>query len=144
MACSFCPYPLKEDKKSKLAFDEIKKIINQIDPNDKEFKYITFSQFNEPLLDNRIFEIIEYAQSCGFKVLMITNGLLLNKEKNIEGILRLKPDVKISDDIVVGIGSVVVKNCDISESVLFGNPAKILKWINIYSKLKGMPQREEK
>ena len=96
MACSFCPYPLKEDKKSKLAFDEIKKIINQIDPNDKEFKYITFSQFNEPLLDNRIFEIIEYAQSCGFKVLMITNGLLLNKEKNIEGILRLKPDVKIS------------------------------------------------
>ena len=55
-----------------------------------------------------------------------------------------KPDVKISDDIVVGIGSVVVKNCDISESVLFGNPAKILKWINIYSKLKGMPQREEK
>jgi len=25
MACSFCPYPLKEDKKSKLAFDEIQK-----------------------------------------------------------------------------------------------------------------------
>ena len=55
-----------------------------------------------------------------------------------------KPAVKISDDIVVGIGSVVVKNCDKSESVLFGNPAKILKWINIYSKLKGLPQREEK
>ena len=35
------------------------------------------------LLDNRIFEIVEYAQKNNLKVNFITNGLLLNKEKNI-------------------------------------------------------------
>ena len=96
MECSFCPYPLKSDKTSKLNIDAIKKILNQIDPNDKKFEYVNFSQFNEPLLDKRIFEIMEYAQKLDFKVLMITNGLLLNKEKNISSILKLKPDMKIS------------------------------------------------
>ena len=79
MACSFCPYPLKEDKTSSLEMNEIKKIINQISSGDKEFKYITFSQFNEPLLDSRIFEIIEYTKRLGHKIYFITNGFLLNK-----------------------------------------------------------------
>ena len=96
MECSFCPYPLKDDKISKLNLEEIKRILNQIDQNDKKFKYVTFSQFNEPLLDNRIFEIIKYAKNIGLKVLMVTNGLLLNKEKNIDSILKIKPDMKIS------------------------------------------------
>ena len=96
MECSFCPYPLKDDKVSKLSLENIKHIINQVDPNDKEFKYVTFSQFNEPLLDKRIFEIIDFAQNTGLNVHMVTNGLLLNKEKNVENIIRLKPTVKIS------------------------------------------------
>ena len=100
MACSFCPYPLKDDKESVLHIDEIKKIIDQINPNDPNFKYVTFSQFNEPLLDNRIFEIIEYAQSAGLKVYFVTNGLLLNKQKNIDELLRLKPELKISLQII--------------------------------------------
>ena len=100
MACSFCPYPLKEDKKTKMDFDYIKKIIDQINPLDNKFRYVTFSQFNEPLLDNRIFELIEYVQKQGFKVLLITNGLLLNKEKNIQELLRLKPDLKISLQVI--------------------------------------------
>jgi UDP-3-O-[3-hydroxymyristoyl] glucosamine N-acyltransferase len=53
-----------------------------------------------------------------------------------------KPTVKIADDIVVGIGSVVVKSCDLPRSVLFGNPAKKLKWLNSYSDLKGLPKRK--
>ena len=100
MACSFCPYPLKNDKKTKMDFDDIKKIINQINPLDRKFRYITFSQFNEPLLDHRIFDLIEYVQNEGFKVLMITNGLLLNKEKNIRELIRLKPDLKISLQVI--------------------------------------------
>lgn len=96
MACSFCPYPLKNDFTSKLEISEIKNILNQIDENDEKFKYITFSQFNEPLLDSRIFDIFNIAKSKGLKILFITNGLLLNKEKNIEGLLKFKPDVKIS------------------------------------------------
>ena len=81
MECSFCPYPLKEDKISKLSLEKIKNIIDQIDPLDKQFKYVTFSQYNEPLLDSRVFEIMKYAQNSGLKVHLITNGLLLNKEK---------------------------------------------------------------
>jgi len=96
MACTFCPYPLKEDKTTKLSFENIKNIIDQIDVNDKKFQYITFSQFNEPLLDNRIFDIIAYAKKSGFKVKMVTNGLLLNKEKNISNIINLKPELLIS------------------------------------------------
>ena len=100
MACSFCPYPLKEDKITKMNIEDIKKIIDQINPDDKNFRYITFSQFNEPLLDNRIFELIEYVQSKGLKVLMITNGLLLNKKKNVEELIRLKPELKISLQVI--------------------------------------------
>ena len=97
MACSFCPYPLKEDKTTKLALQDIKNIIDQINPNDKKFRHIDFSLFNEPLLDSsRFFEIAEYAKKSGFKVLMTTNGVLLNKEKNVNGILNLKPEVVIS------------------------------------------------
>ena len=96
MACSFCPYPLKDDFSSKLDLNEIKNIIHQINNSDKNFKYITFSQFNEPLLDSRIFDILKIAKEQNLKRLFITNGLLLNKEKNIQGLIENKPDIKIS------------------------------------------------
>ncbi len=96
MACTFCPYPIKEDKKTKLPIEDVKKILDQIDPNDEKLEYIAFAQVNEPLLDNRFFEIAEYAKKSGLPVRLTTNGVLLNKEKNVEGIFRLKPDVKIS------------------------------------------------
>ena len=62
MACSFCPYPLKDDKTSKLNLEDIYNLLDSIDLNDKEFKYVTFSQFNEPLLDKRIFDILKYCK----------------------------------------------------------------------------------
>ncbi len=100
MECSFCPYPLKDDKESKLSLEDIKKVIDQIDPKDPKFDYITFSQFNEPLLDNRIFDLIGYAQERGLKVLLITNGLLLNKKKNIENLFKYMPTIKISLQVI--------------------------------------------
>jgi MoaA/NifB/PqqE/SkfB family radical SAM enzyme len=59
MACTFCPYPLKEDKQTKLPAHEIKNIIDQVDPKDPKFRHIDFSLFNEPLLDSRVFEVVE-------------------------------------------------------------------------------------
>ena len=100
MECSFCPYPLKDDKESKLSLEDIKGIIDQINPNDPKLDYITFSQFNEPLFDNRIFDLISYAQEKGLKVLLITNGLLLNKKKNIENLFKFKPLIKISLQVI--------------------------------------------
>jgi len=96
MACSFCPYPIKEDKTTKLPMQDIKNIIDQIDANDEKLQYMAFSQINEPLLDNRFFEVAEYAKKSGFKIRLATNGILLNKEKNVDGIFNLKPDLYIS------------------------------------------------
>ena len=74
MACSFCPYPLKDDKSSKMELENIYKLLDKIDLNDKRFKYVTFSQFNEPLLDGRIFDILKYTNEKNIPVLFITNG----------------------------------------------------------------------
>ena len=60
MACQFCPYPLREDNQSVLNDSDIFHLIDQINPNDKSFEYVCFSQFNEPLLDPRIFDFIKY------------------------------------------------------------------------------------
>ena len=68
MACSFCPYPIKEDKTTKLPMDYIKNVIDQVDVNDNKLEYMTFEQVNESLLDNRYFEAAEYAKKSGFKI----------------------------------------------------------------------------
>ena len=81
MACSFCPYPLKNDKVSKLNLEDIFKILNRVDFSDKSFQYVTFSQFNEPLLDKRIFDILKFCKEKNIPVMFITNGLLLSKKK---------------------------------------------------------------
>ncbi len=80
MACTFCPYPVKEDKKSELSESAVYRLIDQIDPNQKGFEYLLFNQYNEPLLDPRIFSFIKYAENKGIKVKLTTNGLLLGQE----------------------------------------------------------------
>ena len=55
MACSFCPYPLKEDKTSSLEMNEIKKIINQINSGDKEFKYRKKRNDNRMFMEHNLF-----------------------------------------------------------------------------------------
>lgn len=96
MACSFCPYPLKEDKISKLDLKDIYKILDRVDFKDQGFKHVTFSQFNEPLLDKRIFDILSFCKTRSIPVLFITNGLLLNKENNVENLIKYGTQIKIS------------------------------------------------
>ena len=78
----FCPYPLKGNKEkiSKLETNTIFNTLDQINSSDPDFKYVTFSQFNEPLLDSRIFDFIEHAKKS-LQVYFISNGLLLDKDK---------------------------------------------------------------
>ena len=47
---------------------DIKNTIDQIDANDEKLDHLCFSQINEPLLDNRFFEVAEYAKKSGFKI----------------------------------------------------------------------------
>ena len=98
MECGFCPYPLKgkKEKISKLETNTIFNTLDQINSSDPDFKYVTFSQFNEPLLDSRIFDFIEYAKKKSLQVYFISNGLLLDKDKNIAKLVELNPVIKIS------------------------------------------------
>ena len=81
MACSFCPYPLKEDKISKIELEKIYSLLDQIDPKDNKLDYITFSQFNEPLLDGRIFEILDYCTKKNYLYYLLRTDYFLIKKK---------------------------------------------------------------
>lgn len=98
MGCEFCPYPIRKDKESVLDEESIYKLIDDISRSKTSIEYITFSHFNEPLLDGRrVFDYVSYAKKKGLKVLMITNGLLLNKQRNIDRIIDSGVDyVKLS------------------------------------------------
>ncbi|GEM_PF-1433968 len=97
MRCSFCPYSLRKNNNTTLPEDLVFNILDSIDPNDEKLEYICFSHFNEPLLDTRIFRFISYAKKNGFKVLIITNGLLFGSKEISESLLDAEPKyIKIS------------------------------------------------
>ena len=95
MACSFCPYPLKEDKISKIELEKIYSLLDQIDPKDNKLDYITFSQFNEPLLDGRIFEILDYCTKKNYLYYLLRTDYFLIK-KNVNNLLKYQPKIKLS------------------------------------------------
>ena len=97
MACTFCAYPTREDKLSIMPDDIVRRAISSIDPLGKGLQYINFSQFNEPLLDARLPQFIDFAHERGFRVQIITNGLLLRKPTISRRLLDTPPDfLKIS------------------------------------------------
>lgn len=97
MACTFCAYPTREDKLSTMPEEIVRKAISSVDPLSNGFQYINFSQFNEPLLDGRLPQFIHFAQQQGFRVQVITNGLLLRKPTISRRILDTPPNLmKIS------------------------------------------------
>jgi radical SAM protein with 4Fe4S-binding SPASM domain len=97
MKCQFCPYPLRLDNDSLLEDKYIIDLIDAIDPYDPNFEYVTLSQFNEPLLDRRIFDFYEYLHAKGIPNFAITNGLLFNSSDIRERLASSKPTtVKIS------------------------------------------------
>ena len=97
MACKFCPYPIREDNKSVMLEHDVFNLIDQIDPNDTNFEYVCFSQYNEPLLDSNIFKYIRYANSKKIRNLLITNALLLNNKNKRDEIVQASPTfLKIS------------------------------------------------
>ena len=97
MACKFCPYPIREDNKSVMLEHDVFNLIDQIDPNDTNFEYVCFSQYNEPLLDLNIFKYIRYANSKKIRNLLITNALLLNNKNKRDEIVQASPTfLKIS------------------------------------------------
>jgi radical SAM protein with 4Fe4S-binding SPASM domain len=85
MSCSFCPTNKKKDIRKFSIMDEklFKKIIEEISYIDSEV-LLYFHSNNEPLLDKRITEFIQYAKEklSNTKIIlgMSTNGTLLTEE----------------------------------------------------------------
>ena len=61
MRCSFCAYPVRNDKGEVLSEDIVYSVIDSLHTDDS-FEYICFSHFNEPLLDNRIYDFVKYSK----------------------------------------------------------------------------------
>lgn len=96
MECQTCIYPIRNDKGEILPEKEILNIVDSICIDDK-FEYTCFSHFNEPLLDNRIYNFIRYAKDKKLPVMIITNGLLFNSKIVIDKLIYSNPDyIKIS------------------------------------------------
>lgn len=97
MQCKFCAYPYRPDKGKTLSEKSIFDIIDSLEVTDNRFKYICFSHFNEPLLDDRIYTFIPYAKRKNLPVMIITNGLLFCSSDVIYKLIDSSPDfIKIS------------------------------------------------
>lgn len=97
MNCSYCIYPLTRKTREKLPTKVVYKVIDSIDASDPGFEYVAFNQLNEPLMDNRIFDFIKYAEERSLPVNLITNGLLLGSEKIRKNLIDASPSmIKIS------------------------------------------------
>jgi len=96
MRCRFCAFPVRNDKGEVLPEDIVYSVIDSLRTDDS-FEYICFSHFNEPLLDNRIYDFVKYAKDRKLPVLIITNGLMFDSEDVIHKLITANPDqIKIS------------------------------------------------
>jgi len=91
MQCTFCAYPLIENKGTELPSEDVYRTIDSIDPADSKLESVYFQKYNEPLLDTRIFDFITYAKNQGLKTQIITNGLLLRSQEMRDRLLDTAP-----------------------------------------------------
>ncbi|QOV09392.1 radical SAM/SPASM domain-containing protein [Viridibacillus arvi] len=76
LACSFCPPTSRKANIIKL--DAFNNILDQIRPHTK---YIYLHVKGEPLLHNKIDQLLDSAHAKGFKVNITTNGTLIKKNR---------------------------------------------------------------
>ena len=93
MACQFCPYPLRKDKKAVLPTDVVLNLLDQINFEPDRFEYVCFSHFNEPLMDERLFGFIHYAKNKGLPTFLVTNAFLLAKKSIRHKLIDTAPDI---------------------------------------------------
>ena len=92
MNCKFCNWNRRESKESVMCDEAVYKLIDEATSESSGCESINFCQFNEPLLDKRLFEFISYTKKRGMNVCLTSNGLLLGNEKILNGMLNSGPD----------------------------------------------------
>jgi len=78
LECIMCPYPDMTREKVRMDLSLFKKIID--DAVDNNFKTLSLSLYNEPYMDQSIFEKIRYAKGKGLEVTITTNGTILTDD----------------------------------------------------------------
>jgi len=78
MRCSFCPNPTLKRQRYSLPFNLFKAIIDDMVCNNLS-STVSFTGNGEPFLDVELGHKLEYCKEHGLKVVVTTNGLLLNK-----------------------------------------------------------------
>ena len=78
LKCSFCPGTIRAPKR--MSVDEFEMVLNKIKPYTD---YIYFHLLGEPLCHPDLEKLLQIAEDMQFKVIITTNGTLLNKNKEI-------------------------------------------------------------
>lgn len=122
--CIFCSQ--SDEERAEIDFDFAKQLLNGFKNNGIRYVYYTGG---EPLLYPKIYELLEYGHSIGLKQIMITNGLLLNKEEHMKSLdhlvtigISLHGDKEIHNKLSGGINcwEQIVQNIR-SVRTLYGN-----------------------
>lgn len=78
LKCSFCPGTTRESRR--MSLEEFQIVLNKI----KDYTdYIYFHLLGEPLCHPQLNEFLSLAEEKNFKVIITTNGTLLNKSKDV-------------------------------------------------------------
>jgi radical SAM protein with 4Fe4S-binding SPASM domain len=80
LSCRHCSVSAGAKCEDELTFEELKEIINQL--SDLGAIYVVFTG-GEPLLNNNLTHLVQYAVSKGLRVSIDTNGTLLSSEKAV-------------------------------------------------------------
>ena len=78
LSCSFCPGTVRAHRR--MSVDEFELVLNKIKPYTD---YIYFHLLGEPLCHPELESFLKIAENMKFKVIITTNGTLLNKNKEI-------------------------------------------------------------
>ena len=79
--CDYCPIDQQTRKKEIMKTDFARDIIDQIADNNLT-TFLTFHLMGEPYLHKSLAELTHYAEDRGLKVRLLTNGSLLDPERN--------------------------------------------------------------
>lgn len=85
LRCTMCPYKKMTRPKVQMPLNLFKRIVNEA--TEMGCHTVMLSQYNEPLMDNLLFERIKFIKDMGLYAQFFSNGTLLTDE-NIENILN--------------------------------------------------------
>jgi len=92
MGCTFCGAWYLDGHKESIPFEKVCQILRET--RNRGYLYVTFSG-GEPLMHDRLADIVDYAANLGFYVSISTNGLLIN-ERFLDRLVSKVVNIRVS------------------------------------------------